>query len=315
VITEIVENLKSQYLSRSTQELLAIWKKKGNSDDLWTSGPDENITEEGLEAIRQILVERQIDIRSQPKLVDLQPELADSEAYPQVVPGTFLVEICLSGEEKKVYNSYDLLRKDILKGKLRKDYKARLINPKSSPPDKNKTNHPPPPQWSTLEGISNVDFSLQSLYTPVWAHTMKGLGWGVSIGITLKAIDTAVYFFSVDPVTGIFWLLVLGSIFLTKGIWAPVAVAFMAVRIGIRGNLFITFFAVALVGSLFGGPAGMVVGTLIGAARERRMLKAPDAVEEGSRPYLNGLVFPALFLVLAIPFYLFWLVPHMLAAL
>lgn len=57
IITGIVENLKSEYLNRSTQELLAIWQTKGT--------PDETITEEGFEAIRQILVERGIDAPNQ----------------------------------------------------------------------------------------------------------------------------------------------------------------------------------------------------------------------------------------------------------
>jgi hypothetical protein len=57
----IVENIKSEYLNRSTKELMAIWKTKGT--------PDENITEEGFEAIRQILNERHFNIPPQPEPV------------------------------------------------------------------------------------------------------------------------------------------------------------------------------------------------------------------------------------------------------
>ncbi|MFA5924354.1 MAG: hypothetical protein WC856_24190 [Methylococcaceae bacterium] len=57
MINEIVETLKKQYMDSSTKELIAIWQTKG--------GADGNITEEGLEAIRQILVERGIDSPNQ----------------------------------------------------------------------------------------------------------------------------------------------------------------------------------------------------------------------------------------------------------
>jgi hypothetical protein len=57
MINEIVETLKKQYMDSSTKELIAIWQTKG--------GADGNIPEEGLEAIRQILVERGIDSPNQ----------------------------------------------------------------------------------------------------------------------------------------------------------------------------------------------------------------------------------------------------------
>ena len=57
MISEIVETLKKQYIDISTKELIAIWQTKG--------GADGNITEEGLEAIRQILLERGIDAPNQ----------------------------------------------------------------------------------------------------------------------------------------------------------------------------------------------------------------------------------------------------------
>jgi len=52
--TKIIEDFKKDYLDNSTQELLAIWKKKGTTID-------ESIRKECLEAIRQILVERGFD--------------------------------------------------------------------------------------------------------------------------------------------------------------------------------------------------------------------------------------------------------------
>jgi hypothetical protein len=56
--SEIVETLKKQYMHSSTKELIALWQTKG-----WADG---NISEEGLEAIRQILVERGIEPPNQP---------------------------------------------------------------------------------------------------------------------------------------------------------------------------------------------------------------------------------------------------------
>lgn len=50
---EVVETLKKQYMDSSTEELIAIRQKKG--------GADGKIPEEGLEAIRQILIEREND--------------------------------------------------------------------------------------------------------------------------------------------------------------------------------------------------------------------------------------------------------------
>jgi hypothetical protein len=76
-------------------------------------------------------------------------------------------------------------------------------------------------------------------------------------------------------------------------------------------NLFITFLASVLVGTLLGIPAGTVVGTIVGHFKAKNLACTTDIVDEGMRPYIIGLLLPFLFLATALPLWIFWLTPQM----
>ena len=63
-------------------------------------------------------------------------------------------------------------------------------------------------------------------------------------------------------------------------------------------------FGVVLMGSIFGGAAGMIIGTIVGYFRLKSIDLAPDHEPEGARPYLLGILVPAVILAIAVLFYL-----------
>lgn len=209
------------------------------------------------------------------------------------------IEVELSSEKTRIYDSAAELREAILKSEVSKSFRARTV-------EYEKDNPKPDQKWSTVETIAVSNAGLRSLYRPVWDYTLKYLGYGVIAAISIKAIDTTVTIFSADGTTGIVWLIVLGSLFFAKK-WplAPALAIFLSFKFGVGANLFITVLAIMLVGFLFGAPLGMVVGTIVGHFKRTRATKAPDATPEGWRPYVLGIIAPLLFLVVLVPLY-YW---------
>lgn len=204
------------------------------------------------------------------------------------------------------YEDYGKLHTDILSGILRKDDKARILV-KSIPEKKDAKKEP---KWSTLEKVSSVNFKLRTLYRPVWAYTMKACGIGVLVGIVIKAIDTTVLLFSANLGLGILWLMIVGSLTVTKWIpWAPFLMIVILIIAKVKANLWITWLAVMAIGAIFGAPGGMVVGTIIGHFKKDKFPRAMDAAPEGAKPYVFGLLIPLVFLAVAFPLYLFWFTP------
>jgi hypothetical protein len=66
-----------------------------------------------------------------------------------------------------------------------------------------------------------------------------------------------------------------------------------------------------LVGAIFNGPAGMVIGTIVGRIRLKKIDRAPDAYQEGLSIYMKGFFAPLIFLVAAVIGYVFWFTPMM----
>jgi hypothetical protein len=227
------------------------------------------------------------------------------QKQPSTTVGT-IIEVLFPNSERKQFDKWTL-REEIVRGNLTKDCKARILKAGENKPSDSKEE-----SWQTLGSISKSDFKLQILYTPIWAHTMKGLAYGALVGIILKAIDTTVLLFQLDPTAGIIWLLIVASLCVTKWFkWATIIAILLSIRSGVKANLFVTVIAVMIVGFIFGGPAGMAVGTLTGYFRKKNLPKAPDASDEGLRPVLLGFVAPIIFLAITIPFYIFWLTPKM----
>jgi hypothetical protein len=198
------------------------------------------------------------------------------------------------------YTSAAELKEGILAGNVARTLRARMVR-------QNTTNDERSEEWKTVEILALSNKDLRGLYRPVWAYSLKYIAWGAVAGCILKALDTTILFFTMDPQIGLYWLLVLGSLFVAgRWGWAPIIVAFLSFKFGIRGNLFMAALGVMAVGCILGIPLGLIVGTLLGHCRKARAVLAPDAASEGYRPYVLGLVLPSLFLLIAVPLYV-WL--------
>ncbi|MDD5085193.1 MAG: hypothetical protein PHE61_04010 [Candidatus Omnitrophica bacterium] len=216
------------------------------------------------------------------------------------------IEVCFPDGGIKVYEIGEL-RDDIVKGNVKKDYKCRpnvLVQPKG------KEKEPKKPDWTTIEKLSNSNFELQVLYKPLWAYAMKFCWYGVTVGAALKALDTTFLFAGIDSTLCLTWLIVVGSLLVGRWFpWAWIVALIISWKSGVRINLFLSVFVVGFIGAIFGGPVGMAIGTIVGHFKQKGLPKAQDAVSEGNRPYILGLLIPLVWFVGAMSFYLFWLNP------
>lgn len=286
--SELTEDVRANMDTKSTEELVHIWKK--HNTQVWTA--------EELEAVHEILTSRG---ESEPPVeARMQPPTAKPLAAGKSV------ELCLANGERVRYDNLGKLRRDIVLGKVTRDIRARLVT-ESGEPNKGQGKAKQVP-WSTLEKVSATDFSLHTLYKPVWAHTMKYMAGGAVVGIVLKALDTTVLLVRVNSDLGLMWLLFLAS-FVASNWWKWAWVVALAISVKAGTNLWSAFLAVMFVGALLGAPAGMVVGTVVGHFKQNSVLAAPDSVCEGRRPYVLGLVAPLIFLLVAVPLYALWLSP------
>lgn len=261
----------------------------------------------------RILLEAGADVNAVNELGRTALKMAQERGYQEIVdllaargavgPQTPGIEICFPDAQRRNYINLDELREDIIHGRVKKDYKARSTVSVNDPENKE-------PAWSTVEKICETDFKLKVLFRPIWAHTMKGLEYGAIAGIILKALDTTILFFRINPGLGLAWLLIVGSLF-SKARWLPLPIMIFASRFGIPVmSLLGAFFGTMITGFIFGGPFGMFAGTLAGHFRSKSLPRAVDAVPEGGKPYYIGLVAAGLFLGFLIPFYLFGLSPR-----
>ncbi len=214
-------------------------------------------------------------------------------------PAAHRFAVTLPSGESRFYDCAADLHDDIAQGLIPRSSPARRVVPGG--------NGKSDPKWSTMDRVANRDSKLQLLYQPVWSYTMRYFGYGCLAGIVLKGIDTTATMFAVDGGLGLLWLGVVGSLLIAKK-WplAPVIVIVVSLQIGVRCNLFLAVLATMLVGAAFGGPLGMVVGTIVGYMRRSRLVAAPDAVPEGRKPWVLGGVVPCLFLAMWIPSYVWF---------
>lgn len=217
------------------------------------------------------------------------------------------IEVEFTPEKTRLYDSTDELRDAILRGEVNKTFKARMVQYDDGKPK-------PDENWRKVEKIALADAKLRSLYRPVWGYTLRFLGYGALAGIALKSIDTTVTMFALNPEIGILWLLLIGAHILSVK-WGPsIPLAWGGLLLLSFGegmpNLCFMFFAAglstALVGCIFGAPAGMIVGTVVGHLKRKRTPKAPDAGPEGAKPYLVGIILPLGALLVLIPIYLWF---------
>ena len=234
----------------------------------------------------------------------VQASSNDDENTAVVTSGDIL-EVEMDNGYIKPYPNFIDFKNDILNGDVKKIFKARL---KNDDEDQNQ-------EWLTVEKIAKEDPTTGKLYRPVWTYAKEGLGYGILIGIILKAIDTGILFFAADALMGVIWVVFCASFFFRQW-WAPFAVlAFVYIKFGIALNLFVTLLAVGAIGAILGAPFGLLIGTIIGHFKAKRIVKAPDAEPEGNYPYIMGLVLPVVLILIIVPLYFLWFSPMMIGLL
>ena len=205
------------------------------------------------------------------------------------------------------YADFKDMRQAILDGKLLRTQEARVVVYDKK---RDKTG-----KWTNVEKIANSNWQTSILYRPIWAHTMRGMMIAWYVGFVLKVLDTAVLYFQIDSLIGLLWTIFGGaiavSIVFKKVRWAmpaAVVVGLIAIFKG-GGNLWLGALAAGIISFLVAAPFGMTIGTIVGHARRRNLPRALDAVPEGAKPYVLGIVVPLVVSAIFIPLYLLWLNP------
>ena len=221
--------------------------------------------------------------------------------------GTLMIEVRRIDSQVVSYEDFKEMRQAILDGKLQRTQEARAViyDKKGEKTGK----------WVSVEKVADRDYRTQLLYRPIWAHTMRGMMIGWYVGFILKALDTAILYFQTNSKIGILWTIftIASAVgFISKKLrwtWsAAVVVGFIAILIG-GGNFWMGALAAGIISFLAAAPFGMAIGTIFGLARRRSLPRALDAVPEGAKPYILGILVPLVVAAVFIPFYLLWLNP------
>lgn len=225
------------------------------------------------------------------------------------------IEVELPSNQVCKYEDVDSLSNDVIIGKLKKKYRARRVT--IAPHDQSTTSGDLEEEAKLVKEESDWTIvgklpELRSVYSPRMGNALDYIWPGVLVGAILKAIDTTYFLFSVEETAGMLWLFTLGCLVAsTRFGWIPIALYFFVTFkfFGQVPNFFLTAIATGLVGGFFGAPLGMLVGTIVGHFKAKRLAQTVDLNNEGIRPYLLCLALPAVFLAVTLPLYVFWLTP------
>jgi hypothetical protein len=204
------------------------------------------------------------------------------------------------------YEDFSALKEAMVHGQVLRSMFLRVVQER----DRDKEGDLEGTSWQTIEELAKGNSDLEVLYRPVWATAKKFILYGIITCVALKALDTTILFFQASPPLGIAWLITIGSMFIKKW-WGPAFAIYFTIKAGIAMNLFGAALGVGVVGTLFGVPLGMLIGTVAGYWKSRHIALAQDAVSEGRRPLVYGLAMPSIALVALAWFYLYWLMPRL----
>jgi hypothetical protein len=214
-------------------------------------------------------------------------------------------EIEIAGGAIRRFQTADEVRSAILAGEVQRTANIRNLSaPAGAKP-------------ATVEAWAKSNDKLRPLYAPVWSVTLKGALYGAIAVFVLKALDTMILLFRINPLAGILWLLIGAFFFSPK--W-KIQIAFIAGFIWFQSHASVnimalsgSWFGVLVFAAVFGISSGMAVGTLVGAVRARSMETAPDAPGEGFKPALWGFAVPAAVFLAAGYGYFAYLMPYLLS--
>jgi len=207
------------------------------------------------------------------------------------------LEIWFPSGDTKLYKSLEDLRQDIYIGRIRRNFQAKYSNNKN---------------WLTINKISKNSSKIRNLFRPIYKSRNIGIYYGMIVGLIIKSLDTAYLLLQIDITSMFFFLITVGLFFLpfkvrgTSFIGIPVILLLSIVS---KINLYSICFGCFLTGLLFGIPFGSAIGIIFGFYKAKRIGKIVDIEIENFSFYILGLILPIVFLLLAIPFWLFWLSP------
>ena len=213
------------------------------------------------------------------------------------------------------FESEQDVKKAILDGKIQPGMQAKKISDKSNNAESDEEG------WGRVDRtLAKSAFDVRVLFQPIWAHTIRGAGVGVILGIVLW-LGSWVYTMVSDLET-----------FLSAGVVALFLITWAAllfpepVRSHISGNgrkfvlvgmaifaytffsktgqfgpifseLFLGFqvqFGATIGGAAAGVCPGMILGTLVGLVRKSRLTLSPHAAPEGFAPFIKCILLPSL---------------------
>ncbi len=229
------------------------------------------------------------------------------------------IEVWFPDGECVLYKDATELTNNIANGNIKKSYRARLLHGSPAQPNADggadEQGENMDINWSSVGKLAAQIPEIQVMFTPKWSYALGGVGWGILVGIIIKALDTTITLFIIDPQAGMLWLFTVACIFASGRFgFYPIVVYFVVtIMVGMPfANFFVTAIVVALVGALFGAPAGLFVGAVVGHFKAKQIAKHVNIDDEGLRPYMLGMLLPFAFLVISLPLYIFWLTPKIM---
>ncbi len=285
----------------------------------------ESFSPETIEAIQRVLAERG----------ELEYSPSQGKKFPLIFEQQ--IQVQLPDSSTPVFNSRAEVRAAIFEGKITKDTLVRPIHEWGEGLLKQEAFHER--EWETLQEYAQTHFTLAPLYTPI-KHFMK---WGFLAGALLGsqgfvqrslAPQDSLNILPASIEEGLsFLLFAVLMVFVDYGFWGRLRkkdmmyIGGLYLLLVIMDQPFASSQIMDLViihcwilgflinGIIFGGPLGAIIGTGVGIYRTHYYPKAPDADPEGTQPYWVGLLYPAIFILIAWPLTYIWLFPWFLSIL
>ena len=168
-------------------------------------------------------------------------------------------------------------------------------------------------QWTKLEQFTLEVPTLYAMYHPIWTFTVQGFQYGLVIGIILKILDLMIGIGLANEKMLIPFIFIASSIVLSKWISiAPIIVGVLLAREGYGLTPWMMMAGASVVGMVFGGAVGALIGTLIGYIKRSKQLTAADAIDESDKIRLWGILLPSISIIVFGFLYFCYLIPYVL---
>ncbi len=234
--------------------------------------------------------------------------------------------------QSSIYDDEEKLVEAVLAGSIQPDSDARRITKTVKVTAEGKSSEEvSQSEWAKAsEQLLTSDFKVRVLHQPVWAHSISGAFYGGFLGASAWLAALAIlllqnenwgaaaavaFFFGLasQPLSSALLPTKAAEFFSRLFLMGPLLALAPAMTIGqlsfselfsgVTSGAMMQFTA-SICGALFGIPAGMIAGTLVGYARRGALQLAPFATTEATAPVVRGVLIPAAGLSLLLWVYL-----------